>query len=141
MQLFAGRTIAWFNGVNGAGQIDFFSLISAKPEIVRIFAIASATSAGQVAVLPVLLMIHDCLCLADIFRNTAAEGKFCQPHRIGAERTRLAGRDQLVGGGNRVGDISADFQQHMFVQSRHLRPVFDVRAADQFGIRITLAKP
>ena len=28
----------------------------------------------------------------------------------------------------------------MFVQSRHLRPVFDVWAADQFGIRITLAK-
>ena len=28
----------------------------------------------------------------------------------------------------------------MLVESRHLRPVFDVRAADQFGIRVTLAE-
>ena len=75
----------------------------------------------------------DCLGATDIGRVLAGQGELCQAQRVGAEGRSLTGGDQLIGGGDRVGDVADNLDQQVIRQFRLLRPILDVGAKAQGG--------
>ena len=74
-----------------------------------------------------------------IGRVFAGEGELGQAQRVGAEGRSLARGDQLVGGGDRVGDVAYDLDQQVIGQGGLLGPILDVGAEFQRVVRLRMA--
>ena len=70
----------------------------------------------------------------------AAKGKFGQTQGVGTVGAGLARRDQLIGGGDGVGNERSHLQQQVLPQGGDLRPVFDVGTQLEQGVVAALAK-
>ena len=95
---------------------------------------------GHLAPLPGFLHGADGLAPAHVLGHPAGKGKFTQADGVGAVGGRLAGGNELVGGGDGVVNHGAELHQKIVLELRHLRPVLDVGAVAQLGRGIGLAE-
>ena len=77
---------------------------------------------------------------AHVGRVLAAEGELGQTQGVGTVRGRLAGGNELVGGGHRVGDVGRHLQQQIVPQRSDLRPILDVGAELEQRVVVAVAK-
>ena len=75
----------------------------------------------------------------DVLGVAAAQGELGQALGVGAVGRSLTGGDELVGGGDGVGDVADDLDQQVVGQGGLLGPILDVRAELQLVVRLRVA--
>ena len=135
--LLTGRAVAGLDGKNGGGQLH---IVPGQG-----LAAGHGTDLCQQGSIPLpgpaggFLGLHG-LGAPHIGGVLAAEGELGQTQGVGAVGRGLTRGDELVRGGDGVGDVGGHLQQQVVAQRGDLGPVLDVGAQLEQGIVIAVAK-
>ena len=143
--LLAGRTVARLLGIEHGAVLSRLGIgrdtrTSQRLEHTGKLGIERRQVARGLSGHAALLHGVDLLGAAHVGRIATAQRKLGQAQRVGAEGTRLARRNELVGRGDRVHNLGAHLEQDVVAEGLHRGPRLDVGAFDQLVGRLRLAK-